>query len=273
MKFKIVKKSQNYLIALCPYHKETVPSLMIHRNGERAGQWICRGCGAYGRLNKTEMQQFGCRITKIKRKSSDQWEKLQQFYHTNYKYNIAGFPSDFYNWWDVQKETYIKAGIGLDYINQCLTFPMRNATGQIVGIQRRFWDGTKKFIFGSEFGLFYDWPVKPKSQLIVCEGITDGLTISDWNYWTVSIASATMISQKIIDFIFAFQPKCVILLADNDNAGISLMHKIRSEYLKKFNKSAALIIPSSPYKDIRELKQGIGSELALKWLEKSIKKE
>src|SRR5690606_29276885 len=56
----------------------------------------------------------------------------------------------------------------------CWSFPERNATGDVIGIQRRFRNGTKRRLSGSKTGLTYsdDWDTGSRPLLLV-EGGSD----------------------------------------------------------------------------------------------------
>lgn len=257
MKFQIIKITDNYFTAICPYHKENIPSLMIHRTGERAGQWKCWGCDRYGRLTNKEMQQLGCSKSKqIKRKTPEGWQKLQEFYQNANILIDSDILKQCANLWNINENCLRETNCGASCTtNDCyLIFPMRNENGQIIGIQKRFLDGAKRNLTGSKLGLFYNWPVVKQSQLIICEGLTDYLTLSDWGYWAVGAASATMNPKIILNFCLQFTPTQIILCSDNDKAGINFMYQIQM-LCRKVTDSASLIIPPNPIKDIREWKE------------------
>lgn len=218
MKFQIVKQTENYFVAVCPYHDDKEPSLMVHRTGERAGQYKCYGCGAWGKLTNEEMADLGCVKTQTKRKTPEQWERLLYFCRNAQPH--------------------------------CLIHPIRSAQCQIVGIMKRFPNGRKVCIGGSELGLFYDYPAKSQPQLFITEGLTDYLTLSNWGLWAVGAASATINPQIILDFCLTWEPKEVIIIVDNDKSGLQLTYNIQGKLKIFFNTS--LIIPPNPYKDIRQ---------------------
>ena len=63
----------------------------------------------------------------------------------------------------------------------CSTWPMSDATGRIIGITRRFWDGAKRIVPGHKAGLYVpdDLSVAPDAPLLVCEGATDAVAGRD----------------------------------------------------------------------------------------------
>jgi hypothetical protein len=77
-------------------------------------------------------------------------------------------------------------GIGFlssDLLGACWTFPECNGKGEIVGIVRRFVDGSKMAIAGGHRGLFLprQWRKREGEVLLCPEGASDTLTLTALN--------------------------------------------------------------------------------------------
>ena len=66
-------------------------------------------------------------------------------------------------------------GYGTDDNGAFSTWPSRNATGEIVGVNRRYQDGTKKLHYGTQGGLYYCMPRAglAASPVLIVEGGSD----------------------------------------------------------------------------------------------------
>lgn len=68
----------------------------------------------------------------------------------------------------VSVESLMRLGIGcrIGDGDRTYTFPVRNRSGELVGIQRRYENGKKFFIAGSDHGLFYEVQAEPDTGVV-----------------------------------------------------------------------------------------------------------
>jgi len=105
------------------------------------------------------------------------------------------------------------------------TFPVRNSDDQIIGIQRRFPDGTKAMVSGSKLGIFIprlNWSnlMNDDCPLFICEGVSDLATALDMGLYAIGRANCQTGKGYIIKFCIKKRPQRVVIIADNDEAKI-----------------------------------------------------
>lgn len=105
---------------------------------------------------------------------------------------------------------------------EAYTFPVRNADDEIIGISRRFPDGRKSTVKGSQVGIFIprvDWG--NLDTLFICEGASDTATALDMGLWSIGRASCQSGKDHIIKFCAKKRPSQIVIVADNDKPGIA----------------------------------------------------
>jgi phage/plasmid primase-like uncharacterized protein len=126
------------------------------------------------------------------------------------------------------------------------TFPMSDTNGRITGIRKRFTNGSKGAVKGSQIGLFIPAGLKSEGFLLVCEGPTDTAASLDLGYDAVgrpNCNSGNPILTKIV------RNRDVIIIADNDTVGRQGAEKL-AKSLILYCKSLRMFTP--PVKDIRQ---------------------
>lgn len=100
------------------------------------------------------------------------------------------------------------------------SLPMCDGNRDIIGIQLRYWDGTKRCIKGSRLGLFL--PVEPsgKGYLVICEGATDTGAIMDLGYDAIGRPSCSVGNECVCEYLRHEKRRDVIVLADDDGPGL-----------------------------------------------------
>ena len=114
-------------------------------------------------------------------------------------------------------------GVGWDGSRSCWTIPMRNANGDCVGIRTRGIDNDKRSVFGSDGnGLFFAPGQLSNDSLIICEGPSDAAALVDCGFAsTVGRPSCKLGNQYIVAILKRLRPKALLLIPDNDQAGLS----------------------------------------------------
>jgi hypothetical protein len=104
-------------------------------------------------------------------------------------------------------------------------FPMRNHTRFIIGIRIRDDQGNKYAVKGSKQGLFI--PITPPRQdLYVTEGPTDCAALLSMGLYAIGKPAAMASPDEIVKFIHKFRVRRVVVIADNDRAGLSGAKKL-----------------------------------------------
>ena len=106
-----------------------------------------------------------------------------------------------------------------------LTFPMRDARGRVIGIRTRRYRSNVapkvKSIAGSTSGLFVP-PMMNFSlgDMLVCEGESDTAAALTIGMAAIGIPGTGQCSHLVAEFCSIHQPPRVIVIADNDEAGL-----------------------------------------------------
>lgn len=188
----------------------------------------------------------------VKTNRQKNWNILQEYFVKNLRkksYQLKRLEKE----WDVPKELILKLGVGFD--KNYFTIPMYNEVLSIIGIQKRYLDGSKKVFSGSELGLFLGWDVNKwpnDKKLIICEGFSDTITAADFGVLSVGRPSCGTGIDLVIDLIELLGISESIVISDNGNDaerwGAELM-------LKTLPIKSKLILPPSGIKDLRQWKQ------------------
>jgi hypothetical protein len=178
------------------------------------------------------------------------FQVLQDFYSKNLLQNSESGVK-LAKEWDVPFNMLLSLGLGLS--DKSLTIPMYDDFLNIVGIQRRYQDGSKKYIKGSNLGIFIGWPINswPRcvEKVVVCEGYSDMVTASCYGALAVGRPSCGTGIDTTIKVLSLLGTKEAVVISDNGNDaerwGAELTHKTLEENGFK----SKLIIP--PCKDLR----------------------
>ena len=133
-------------------------------------------------------------------------------------------------------------------------FPMCDGYGNVVGIRLRN-DKGKFAVRGSRQGIFLA-DVTPAPTLFVCEGPTDTAAAVELGIFTVGRSNCCCGGPEIKVYAKSHRCKGVVVVADNDKAGLDGARKVGSELKLPF----AIYVP--PAKDIREF-VGLGGTRAM----------
>ena len=272
MKFKVVDESNRFLYALCPYHKDTKPSLCINRvpnNSKPKGFWYCYGCAKHGEITPQEVDELSKNITPIATTAPASNIDFDIRHHEYYLREFRdGCGIHLAKKWDVSPAVISELGIGWDGFAH--TIPMYNLD-KIIGIQRQFTAGYKCMVSGSQLGLIVPMTMYGGNILFMPEGASDLAVLLDMGYHGIARPNALVGKELIYNWLHRFNPiyDLIVIVADNDEAGTigaeELRNYIDSEYTR-----TKIVHPSSQ-KDIREMTQERGKEYVKDYLEKVIK--
>lgn len=226
----------------CPFHSERSPSFVIYPDG--FGH--CFGCAWHGDIfhyiMKTRTCDFMATVNilsngtlqtghvPIRRPTVKKEPELPRDYFEHVWAEMASEP-------DGGKLEELAESLGIDifYLNlfgvvwsgrdQAWAFPMSDHEEFIIGIRLRDKNGNKFAVKGSKQGLFIP-ELPPTMDLYVCEGATDPMAILSMGLDAIGKASAMQGPEEIIKFIVKNRIRRVIVIADNDTAGLNGAKKL-----------------------------------------------
>jgi len=160
--------------------------------------------------------------------------------------------------WDVNLEVLLDLGIRWDVSKGCFAIPVKLWNGDVVGVQRQWLDGTKRFMSGSKPGLFYPDNVR-YTAVAVCEGASDTAVAMHLGFPAIGRVSASQSANQVT----MFRADRYYIVADNDEAGQIGARRLQSR-LTEHGKWNTIITP--PEKDLRAFYQEAGYKEAKQWL-------
>ena len=134
-------------------------------------------------------------------------------------------------WIYVSESALISLRIGLTSDRRCTTWPMRNASGEIVGVRIAtlpWTDGaTAKWSRrGSQSGLFVPREnvngqriPGEETRLFICEGESDTAAAVSLGLWAIGRASANASTYFVQKYVERLLPKRLTIIADHDSPG------------------------------------------------------
>lgn len=136
--------------------------------------------------------------------------------------------------------------MGVGIAEQGYAFRMYGSNRQVIGIKLRCWNGNKLCVKGSRLGLIipksFDYESK---QLVITEGESDCAVASGWGLNAVGRAGCMASVQQLVDMGMS---KNVVIVADNDEAGLSGARRLR-DAMRSEAESCVVLTP--PEKDLR----------------------
>lgn len=153
-------------------------------------------------------------------------------------------------------ETLKAMKVGWDGSKSRYMFPMRNQSGEIVGIRTREQDG-KRSVSGSDGnGLFFIPESLESDYLIVCEGPTDMAALVDAGFGSsIGKPSCKLGDKYVVEIIGQLEPDVVLLVPDADAVGLEGFSLLANEILKAGViplERIDSITPPKPLKDVRQ---------------------
>ncbi len=116
-----------------------------------------------------------------------------------------------------------RLGVGWSVEHQATTWPMRNATGEIIGVRLRCPKTAAKWaVKGSRAGLFYVpdlLTIERPERLIICEGPTDTAAMLAVGLHAVGVPSAGGGIDLLVAMCRRMRPEYLQIMADADGPG------------------------------------------------------
>jgi hypothetical protein len=144
-------------------------------------------------------------------------------------------------------------GVGYDPDTRISLWPLSDAAGRIIGLNRRWPDGAKKIMLGHHQGLYMpaDLPrnLNP-TTLLITEGGSDAVAAVDLGYWSVGRFCCGQNADLLIELIQRRQPSEVVLIPDADPPGQAGISRIVPDLLVICKSLKILTLPQR-HKDLR----------------------
>ena len=132
--------------------------------------------------------------------------------------------------------------LNIGWDGKAWTFPMRDPSGKVVGIRRRFPDGKKLSVRGGHEGLFYD-TAYPTGDIYVCEGPTDTAAMLTIGLQAIGRPSCSGGTKFLVEICAA---RRVVIVADGDAPGLRGARELKAQL-----SNATVIVPPDRSKDVR----------------------
>lgn len=226
---------------LCPRHKERTPSCVIY-----ADHLHCFGCHFHADIFQYVMEMTGCDFkTAVERLANGSVRTNRVTHRPIVKPKEPELPIDYFlnmmSDGDYDESTQavldLSVKLGVDFTSlwrlgarwlgkySAYGFPMCDFRGCTIGIRLRDKNGKKWAVKGSKQGLFISESL-PKFDLYVTEGPTDCAAMLSMGLFAIGKASAMQGPEEIIKFIVKNRIRRVIVIADNDTAGLNGAKKL-----------------------------------------------
>jgi hypothetical protein len=147
--------------------------------------------------------------------------------------------------------------IGWSAKHRAWSFPMRDASGVVLGIRLRLPGGKKISVKGGREGLFVPTLAadhSPLTTLLIAEGPTDTAALLDLGFDAVGRPSCTGGVKLLVDLVRKWKPTGVVIVADADEPGQRGAETLAAVLLA-YSQSVRIITPPSGTKDAREWKR------------------
>ncbi|MFX0194890.1 MAG: hypothetical protein ACFFCW_02115 [Candidatus Hodarchaeota archaeon] len=146
----------------------------------------------------------------------------------------------------VSVQSLERLNVGWD--SKAYTFPMSNDFGKVIGIQRRFLNGSKVSVKGSKSGLFVPSDLPSNGLLLVCEGATDTAAALDLGFAAIGRPNCNSKTNLVSSFV---ERRDAVVISDDDCAGKTGAEKL-AKVLTLYCSSVKVIYPPEGVKDLRQ---------------------
>jgi DNA primase len=224
-KIEVYSENNDEIWCFCPFHDDTGrPNLLVSKTGGYAGFYKCFGCGKFGDAKNLGFDIRSNKYQKAhKQPTPINWTSLSQTYESctinEYRYHTL------MEEWNVSRGVLEALNLGWD--GEAYTFPMRNEYFEISGIQRRFMNGKKRSIKGSQLGCIIPTTIDFSDVILVCEGTHDTATVMDLGFEAIGRPGACTCYEIAASVLTGCR---ALIIPDKDEAGIrgarALAHEV-----------------------------------------------
>jgi hypothetical protein len=257
---EVLEENSKHWTVLCPFHRETEPSMTINKGGKFPLWFRCWGCGCQG-SPKQYAEHFKMNPNDIKYIPIKKEVPVEVNWEKRLHWEGSGVLSrEFAKYLGILPQTLAKFRLG--YYQGKFLVPMFGEHGKIVGIQEHYWDiktgkHVKKGQKHSKHGVF-----KPNIEfditkpIIVNEGFSDTACSVEMGFQAIGKYNALYkCTAATISALKKF--KRVLIIADNDEDDVGA--RGAGELYEELPNSD-ILLPPDPYNDEREWMLAVGVE-------------
>jgi hypothetical protein len=156
-------------------------------------------------------------------------------------------------------QSLVRFGVGWSFRDNFSSWPMFDWRGWIVGLNRRFADGSKKMMAGHRAGLYMpaDLPQDLSGvvgTLLITEGATDAVAALDLGFWAVGRFSCNHGIELLVKLVSRIRPARLVLVGDADEPGRRGVESLASVLLA-YVRQLKVVYPPQAHKDLRAWKK------------------
>lgn len=227
----------------CPFHREKTPSCVIYPDQH----FHCFGCHSRGDVFSYVMLRDGCDFrTAVEKLDGVPTARADRGYQKviqrpkDLELNPDHLTDLLFKWQNDTQPIAISSlartlSVSVESIehlewnwakeHRAWSIPMFDGDGRILGFRFRSETGEKWALKGSKQGLFIPFKT-PQKDLYVTEGPTDCAAMLSMGLFAIGKASAMQGPEEIVKFIAKNRIRRVIVIADNDTAGLNGAKKL-----------------------------------------------
>ncbi|MBL9001737.1 MAG: hypothetical protein JNK25_11435 [Phycisphaerae bacterium] len=129
-------------------------------------------------------------------------------------------------------------------------FPMRDATGRIIGIRTRPDSGGKFCLRGSRLGLFVPDGLEQGGTLLIAEGESDAAALLTLGFAAIGRPGCGNGTRMVCDLVARLRPAMLAIVSDSDEPGLRGA-EVLALALTVRCRDVRVVVPPSPHKDAR----------------------
>lgn len=235
----------------CHVHDDHTASASVNSAN---GLWFCYACGAKGKFDVMEVPNSNFSRALIR--MMERKEKEGRVYPENYLdvYDSMG-PGEY--WLSRFTEEICRTHrLGQDPDRQFATYPVRDISGNLLGISKRDLTGQDRAKYRYPDGvkmasLLFNYHRSEGDVLMITEGATDAIAAEEAGWSDVVATYSNRISQDQMGWIRRYDPKLVLVAYDQDAAGEQGYGQALNELYRNRIKADRLVWDT--YKDLASI--------------------
>lgn len=232
----------------------------------RKGLWVCYSCGRGGSviqllngvpiaepsvsefLKDVERELDRLQEDGVHHAKPESWLRIYQQRDAHPEWVKRGFSQD-------AIDHFV---LGYDYETNCLTYPLRDLDGSVLGVVRRRLDGGKpKYVYPKGIDVHqllfrYHEATYGQEQIVLVEGALDAVALYDAGIFALAIFGGHLSAMQA-SLLRRLQPKRLVCAFDNDEAGSDLLCDVRQRDDLCGLNLATVVWNSAVEKDVAEL--------------------
>lgn len=196
------------------------------------GAFLCYSCGWKGKIDvdnyEIEISMVGRQLDKLSRALEEPERELTESWLS--MFDAAG-PGEY--WLSRFSEAVCRDfRLGVDYVTESATIPLRDAKGRPLGVIRRSLGRGPKYLYPPDVDIsdyLFAYERCDDDIIVLVEGATDAIASWEVGHQAMAIYGSRMskAQEKLID---RYDPKALILAFDMDEAGDRAAREVTARY-------------------------------------------